>query len=88
MKRHALPLAMVVFAGLLLTACAKEAVVVPYDPACLWNMQQAKNYTAQGRFELAREHYLLALAANNDPQTKRVIAHELQSVDKMIQTRR
>lgn len=88
MKRFALPLAVPLLAGLLLSACGKEAAVAPYDPACLWNMQQARNYTAQGRYELAKEHYLLALAASSESRTKRVIAHELESVDKMIQTQR
>ncbi len=87
MKRLALALAVPLFAGFVLCACARIAVA-PHDPACLWNMQQARNYTAQGRYELAKEHYLLALAASNEPETKSAIAHELQSVDKMIQTLR
>lgn len=88
MKRFTLPLAATLLAGLLLGACSKEVAVVPHDPACLWNMQQARNYTAQGRYELAKEHYLLALSASKEPDTKRVIAHELKSVDTMIRARR
>lgn len=88
MKRFALPLAVSLLAVTLLGACGKEASVAPYDPASLWNMQQARNYTAQGRYELAKEHYLLALAASKESGTRRIISHELQSVDKMIQTQR
>jgi hypothetical protein len=47
-----------------------------------------KNYMAKGRYELAREHLLLALAASDNVETRNVIAHELNSVDLMIQTQR
>lgn len=72
-----------------LFACGSyKAVVTPHDPASLWNLQQARDYVAQERYELAREHYLKSLAAGNTPELRRIIAHELQSVDTIIQTQR
>lgn len=76
---------------LLLSACglfSQRAVVTPYDANSLWNLQLGRNYAAQGRYELAREHYLMALAASNDPETRKVIAHELQSTDTILKTQR
>jgi hypothetical protein len=43
---------------------------------------------AQGRYELAREHFLLALAANSDPKLRPAIAEGLQGADAMVQTLR
>ena len=52
------------------------------------NLQLARGYMAQGRYELAKEHYLLALAANTNPKLRPAIAAGLQSADAMIQTQR
>lgn len=65
-----------------------DGVVTPYDANCLRNMALAKDYAGQGRFELAKEHYLLALASSTDPETKNFITRELYSVDMMIKTER
>ena len=55
---------------------------------CLRNMWLGRDYVATGRHELAREHYLLALAASNDAETRKVIIRELNSVEMMIKTER
>lgn len=65
-----------------------EAAVTPYDANCLQNMRLGRDYIAQGRYELAREHYLIALAASKDAETRNVISRELNSVDMMIKTER
>ncbi|MDR0339311.1 MAG: hypothetical protein LBH65_03425, partial [Desulfovibrio sp.] len=67
---------------------SERGAVEPYNANCLWNLQMGKNYMAKGRYELAREHLLLALAASDNVETRNVIAHELNSVDLMIQTQR
>lgn len=67
---------------------ASDVTVTPYDAYCLRNMWLAKDFISQGRFELAREHYLLALAASKDAETKNAIARELAGVDMMIKTAR
>lgn len=73
---------------LMLWACSTRAVVADYDANCLWNLQVGRDYMAQGRYELAREHLLMALAASNNDDTRNVIAHDLKTVDLMIQTQR
>ena len=83
----------VLLALLLLVGCSKtnhfwgdREVLTNYDANCLWNIQVARDYTAQGRYELAREHFLLALASSDDPETRQLISRELKSVDTMIKT--
>lgn len=65
-----------------------RVAVAPYDENALWNLKQGREYAAQGRYELAKEHYLIALASSNDAATHTVISHELRSVDMAIQTQR
>ncbi len=62
--------------------------VAPYDPNSLWNLKLGRDYVGQGRYELAKEHYLMALASANDPESREMIEHELRSVDLMIKTQR
>lgn len=62
--------------------------VVPYDANCLLHLKLGREYVAQGRYELAREHYLMALASSNDSETRELASHELRSVDMMIKTQR
>lgn len=62
--------------------------VTPYDAASLHNMRLGRDYVMQGRYELAKEHYLLALAASKDPETRDAINRELRSTDMMIKTQR
>lgn len=66
----------------------EQAVVVPYDSQYLLNLQAGREYAANGRYELAREHFLLALASSRNRQTRNLAAQELASVDLMIQTLR
>ncbi len=66
----------------------EQIAVIPYDPNCLSHWQQGREYVAQGRYELAREQYLMALAASNTEETSTQLSHELHSVDMMITTQR
>ncbi|MDR1360232.1 MAG: hypothetical protein LBJ82_04545 [Deltaproteobacteria bacterium] len=75
--------------GALLTRFSSDRVViVPHDPNSLWNIKQGREYASAGRYELAKEHYLMALASSSDEETKRIVIHELQAVDLMIQAQR
>jgi hypothetical protein len=65
-----------------------STVVVRYHPDSLRNYQVARDFAAVGRFELAREHYLLALATANDPGLRDALAFELDSINLMIKTLR
>jgi hypothetical protein len=65
-----------------------QAALKQNDIICLRNMWLGRDYTAQGRHELAREHYLLALAASKDAETRNIVIRELKSVEMMIKTER
>ena len=81
---------------LLLSGCASSGStfgknmepVAPHNSNSLWNLQLGRDYAAQGRFELAREHLLMALASNSDPHMRGLLTHELKSVDTMLKTQR
>ena len=62
--------------------------VAPHNSNSLWNLQLGRDYAAQGRYVLAREHLLMALASNSDPHMRGLLTHELRSVDAMIKTQR
>jgi hypothetical protein len=65
-----------------------RVVIVPHDPNSLWNIKLGREYASAGRYELAKEHYLMALASGSDEETRRIATHELQAVDLMIQAQR
>lgn len=71
-----------------LAGCGKQVATVPESDEALHNWQQGRTYQAQGRFELAREHYLLALAAARSDDTRDALAREVHVVDRQIQTLR
>ncbi len=66
----------------------EKVAVVPYDTNCLWNLKLGRDYVSQGRYELAKEHYLMALASSDDAETRTLVSHELRAVDLMIKTQR
>lgn len=66
-----------------------EAVdVTSYNPISLKNYRLGRDYVAAGRYELAREHYLLALASADSPELKTALSNELCAVNLMIKTLR
>lgn len=48
----------------------------------------ASDYEAQGRYELARQHYLLALAESEDPESQQQLRYTLDILDRKIQAMR
>ena len=59
------------------------------NPISLENYRAAREYSSAGRYELAREHYLLAYAAAGDDAVLRgILQKELKAVDLMIRTLR
>ena len=66
-----------------------DIATTEHNPISIWNYRTAREYSSQGRFELAREHYLLAYAAaNGDPVMRDALQKELHAVDLMIKTLR
>lgn len=72
-------------AAMLLAGCGGKN---PPENNAEWHTHLGRNYAAQGRYELAKEHLLMALAANDDPEKRDAIVHELKSVDTFILTKR
>ena len=66
---------------------SSRAVVAPGSPNSLSHLLRGREYVAAERYELAREQYLMALAAS-DETNKETIARELHAVDLMIKSRR
>ena len=52
------------------------------------NWKLARDYERQMRYELARQHYLLALAACRSERTQAQLRRELESIDLQIRTMR
>ncbi len=66
-----------------------DIATTEHNPVSIWNYRTAREYSAQGRLELAREHYLLAYAAaEGDVVMRDALQKELHSVDLMIKTLR
>ncbi|MDR2604077.1 MAG: hypothetical protein LBC55_01830 [Desulfovibrio sp.] len=100
MKRKLLLLTAGLLSALFMAACGSRERRLPtdlqkpgmffgdYESVCQYNLYQGRAYAAQGRYELAKEHLLLALAQSTDPITRRVAGNELKSVEMSILTRR
>lgn len=70
-------------------ACSSHpAYMVTDADESLANWHQARYFQAQGRYELAREHFLLALAAARADGTRDALTRELHAVDLQIKTLR
>lgn len=65
-----------------------DVALVAENPVSLHNYRTAREYAASGRYELAREHYLLAYASAEDATVKEMLAKELKAVDLMIHSLR
>ena len=56
--------------------------------ATIHNWKLARDYERQMRYELARQHYLLALASCRSEATQTQLRRELESIDLQIRTMR
>jgi hypothetical protein len=56
--------------------------------ATLRHWRTARDYERQMRYELARQHYLLALASCRSSQTREQLKRELEGIDLQIRTMR
>lgn len=66
-----------------------EIALTNHHPVSIQNYRAARSYSAEGRLELAREHYLLAYAAaEDDPPLRDLLERELRAIDLMIKTMR
>lgn len=66
-----------------------DVAVSGQPPQSLLNFRQGREYAAQGRYELAKEQYLLAYAAAGENAAMRnAAAREIRAADMMIRTQR
>lgn len=75
-------------AAFVLAAGCTKVAVLPESGETLSNWTLARDYQAQGRYELARQYYLLALAGARTPESQQTLQRELNSVDRMIEAMR
>lgn len=74
--------------ALLAGGCAQRLTTIPDSAEAMANWQTARNFQAQGRFELSRQYYVIALAASRSPESQTVLKRELEVVERMIQAMR
>ena len=68
------------------TSAAFERIADTKATAHHWKL--ARDYERQMRYELARQHYLLALASCRSEPTQTQLRRELESIDLQIRTMR
>jgi hypothetical protein len=69
------------------SGCAKYTGL-PETGSTLANWRTARNYQADGRFELARQYYVLALADARTPDSQIALRQELEAVERQIEAMR
>jgi len=72
---------------LVLGGCAKYTSVTETAPT-LSNWTIARSYQAQGRFEMARQYFVLALANALTPDSQVALRQEIEAVERQIQAMR
>lgn len=65
-----------------------KVATAPYHEQSMYNFYLGRLYLAEGRYELARERFVTAMAAADNEEMRLLTAQELDMVEKMIQSRR
>lgn len=88
--RKLLPAFLVALLALPLGACGtRENTRIERGPNISWDyVEQGREYRDQGRFELARQSYALALSTCRNDEDLAIIKRELASVELEIRTMR
>ncbi|MDR2727373.1 MAG: hypothetical protein LBC10_05215 [Deltaproteobacteria bacterium] len=76
---------------LALAGCAKytaKYTTVPETGSTLSTWSIARGYQAQGRFEMARQYFVLALANARTPDSQTALRQEIEAVERQIQAMR
>jgi hypothetical protein len=63
-------------------------LAAPYHEHALYNFRLGRTYMAEGRYELAKERYLLALSVSRNEELRERLAAELDGVEKLLKTQR
>lgn len=70
------------------TAKEPDMVGAPYHENALYNYYLGRDYMARGRYELARERFLLALACSRNEDMRLMAAAELEAAQRQIESQR
>ncbi len=68
--------------------CGSRVTSMPETSQTVVFWRQARDYQAQGRYELAKQYYQLALAGSRSSETQAVLQREIEAADRMLQTLR
>lgn len=60
----------------------------PYHEAAMQNLILGRRYMSQGRYELARERFMLGLAAARNEEMRQTLAQDLNAADLMVRSQR
>ena len=66
----------------------KKVVASPYSANSMQNLYIGRQYVAEQRYELAREHFLLALASAENENMREQLVTEITSVTRLLETLR
>jgi hypothetical protein len=83
-KRFLVPL----FLALALLGCSSKTVTLAESGETVQNWSLARRYQAAGRYELARQHYSLALSTVRTQSALDMLKRELVAVDLQIRALR
>lgn len=68
--------------------CGTHVTSIPESSQTMASWQQARNYQAQGRYELAKQYYQIALAGARSIESQTALEREIEAADRMLQTLR
>lgn len=74
--------------GVYQSPASAEVASVPYSEQSLWNLYRARDYMAQGRYEIAREHLALARSSARTQEMQQLLDREMAAVNSAIRSRR
>lgn len=66
----------------------KQVVASPYSSNSMRNLYIGRQYVAEQRYELAREHFLLALASAENENMREQLVSEITAVNRLLETLR
>lgn len=65
-----------------------KVVASPYSSNSMQNLYIGRKYIAEQRYELAKEHFLLALASAEHENMREQLVSEITAVNRLIETLR
>lgn len=68
--------------------CSTKYTGVPETGSTLSNWTIARNYQSQGRYEMARQYYVLAMADARTPDSQVALRQEIEAVERQIEALR